>query len=379
MAASSTDVRAWLIEQGETPPQRGPIPERQRQLYAEAHPADSDDVSGADPLNIAAAGTGGTAAGEQAPRRIKGTPLIAGARERLWGPRGRPGAGGRARPGRGKHARVSLATWAEDLWGDLAYMAAPLPPVQKVLYLQAPYAGPVVESSLKGTAADAALQPIARNMQAVKAINGLVGPPVFVAGILLLGGRVQVPVVDADGTPVTDPRTGQPAMRSEFDQRTKMMFLGLRYSLLSMSSLPAQQVAAVRASADERLARSRAMDAHINWIFDMTPPPEGTSVEDEALQRLGDVIGDQAPAAGPAAGAPVDGRLVPPGTPVPPADSYPYGTPPQSPGFMYPPAPGMDAAGADPGRSLAARGAGRADLGGGGVGAAAGGGVLRVA
>jgi hypothetical protein len=335
--ASSTDVRQWLIEQGETPPARGPVTAAQRALYDEAHPdpAGADFVTGADLPDDPAAAPIGTHAGERAPRPRAGRPRGAAAlTSRLWGPAKGQGKGPRARKPAPKHARASVAGFVEDFWGDLAWMAAPLPPLQRVLQVQAPFAGVILEDTVRGTVIDNMVQPVARNVQAVKAINGTLGPPAYVLGIMLTGKRVPIPVIGPDG-PVLDPETGEQVFNVDFDARTKMMFMGLRYSLLHMGSLSEQQMKAITARADDRIARGREVDKMIAWIFGMPEPP-GDSAEEEALQHARTMARPSAAAAPGPAGPDVT-------YPPPDMSTHPY---------AYPPAPAaaMDAEGADPAR-----------------------------
>lgn len=331
MAGSSTDVRDWLIEQGHLEPgRRGPLSAAHRAIYDAEHggPGAGDaEVSGADPLGLASAAPSGTAPGERPPARSKGTPLMSAARTRLWGPGGRPKAGGRGRA-KGKHARVSLAGWAEDLVADLAWLAGGMPPIQKILMLETPYVGVVFEDAVKGTVVDNALQPVARNMQALKAVNGVLGPAVYVAGITLFGQRVEVPVMGPEG-PLRHPETGEQVTRVDFDGRTKAMFMGLRYSLMQMGNISPAQLEAVQGRTADRQARAAQVDAIIDWIFSLAPP--AVSAEDDAAQHLGDLLG--------ASGD----------TPAPPAATG-VGWPQEPGAYPYPPAPPMDAAGADPGR-----------------------------
>ena len=348
---AGTDVRAWLIEQGHEVPKRGPVPAALRELYDTEHGIepgdDAGEVSGADPLGLAGAAPRATAPGERAPARARRSPLMAGARERLWGPRGRPKAGGGRT--RGKHARVSLADFAEETWSDLAALFAPMPPVQKILTLQAPYAGVVAEGTVKGTVVDSALQPLARNLAAVKAVNGLLGPPVYVAAISLFGGRVEIPVAGPDGEPVRHPETGEILTRSDFDPRTRLMFLGLKHSLMQMAAISPDQLAAVQERAADRASRSAEVDMIIQWLFSLDPPPPGVSPEDDAAERLGGLLGG---AAGDAAAAAASSP------PSAAAAGWPGGTgwPADPATYPYPP-PGMDGTGADPGRaSLPPRG-----------------------
>ena len=282
MAASSTDVRAWAREQGhDIPSSRGPLPKHIKDAYAEAHPAPvvpgvveessfdpsmgvteadfppDDDYPG-DP----AAPTEPTAKtkGERKPRAVKPPPAKGGWRTRLFGP-AKPTAH------KAKHARTSLSDFAEETWADLAFLAQPIPPLARILDIQAPYAGVVFDDQVRGTIVDTLLQPVAQYSGMIRGLNGLVGPPVYVGLICATGARVQVttpdgkPVVDPDGNPVTD-----------FDGRTKVLFQGLRYSLLQMSKITEVNAEAITARRQESEARKMAVEVMIATIFDMPMP-----------------------------------------------------------------------------------------------------------
>jgi hypothetical protein len=292
---TTTDVREWARTQPDLAgqvPERGPLPKSMRDAYHAAHPvpgevlgdgeADYDGgVTEADfpPEPEPAA----TQAGERKPARVRGTTRKgSGLRERLWGGQPKAKAGPKAK----KRPRISLTSFVEDAWSDLAWLAAPLPPLQRVLYAQAPYAGVVLEDSVKGTVVDTVLQPVARAETAIRAVNGLAGPPVFVLGILTRGARVQV--TGPDGQPLTDDE-GQPV--TDYDTPTKLMFMGLRYCLLQMTKVTAAQLSAVQERAEDRLERGRAVDEMIAWIFGMPAPPDVAAGEEEAIRRAQQMMG----------------------------------------------------------------------------------------
>lgn len=285
MAASSTDVREWLAENPEAMqaigleevPLRGPLPKGARDVYDQAHPPATTAATEPPPPGPDA-GQDVTAAGEQPPRTRRGRKAAKSRLESFW-----KGRGGGDKPKHRKPPRSTLQDFAEDLWGDLAYFAGPVKPVQRMLLAQAPYAGVMLEDTVKGTVVDAALQPIARNAGALRAVNGIFGPPIFTAGIALTGQR--------------DVKTGEP------DARTKAMFLGLRYSLMQMSKVSGKQLAAVQEASEERIARGDQIDAFMDWLFDMRPaPPDGTgqhpdvSTEEDAIRRAQTMLGGPPPA-----------------------------------------------------------------------------------
>ena len=343
MMTATTDVREWLREQGVDVPERGPIPRAMRAQFDEAHtgPADpdaepdtvaggsdsydggvsADDFVTADlPPGQAAppAGGGKRSTRERAPRSVKGRRQAGGSVRRFWD---RSGAGS-SDPGKDNkksaRKRISLQGFVEDLYADMAWLAggAGALPLARMLQVQASYAGVIAEQQFKDTLVDTALQPVARAQGALAAINGLAGPPVFVAGIMTAGQRVQisVPAFDADGRPVPalDPQTGQPVrdpetgelmqaveIREDFDTRTKMMFVGLRYCLLQMTKVTDKAASEIISAGEQRMARGREVDEMIAWIFGMPSPGTAESRdEEEAIKRAQSLIGGTGPGAG---------------------------------------------------------------------------------
>jgi hypothetical protein len=73
---------------------------------------------------------------------------------------------------------------------------------------------------------------------------------------------------------------------TDFDARTKLMFIGLRHSLLQMTKVTGAQLEAVKERGEDRIKRGQAIDDLIAWIFNMpTRPPEQSSAEEEAIRR----------------------------------------------------------------------------------------------
>jgi hypothetical protein len=239
---------------------------------------------------------------ERKPRAVKAAPK--GLRERVFG-------GRKAKPKHAAGPRVSLSEWAEETWEDLAWLAQPVPPLAKILAIQAPYAGVVFDDQVKGTFVDAALQPVARYSGVFRALNGLAGPPAYVAMICAAGARVQA----------ADPATGQPAVHPDgspvlvYDQRTQMLFQGLRYSLLQMTKISELNAGQIRERAQASTERMRVVDQIIADLFDLPSP-----------------------------------SFSPP--PQQPARSGGGGGEPSANGYRYPDAPGMDGEGVDPGRMM---------------------------
>src|ERR1700679_1112333 len=172
MAAKTTDVRAWLREQGEHVADRGPLPDGARARFEAANgvtaAADLEDYPAADgggPETPPAA----TAAGERPPRRVRGKSQPVRGLRRFWDTSGGKGKA-RKRPARD---RQPVTGFGEGIYGQLAWSMGGVRRVQKLLYLQAPFAGTVAEANVRDTAVDGLLQPLVRGEQAFKAVNGL--------------------------------------------------------------------------------------------------------------------------------------------------------------------------------------------------------------
>jgi hypothetical protein len=285
MVAATTDVRAWLREQGHAVNARGQIPADLHALYDQAHtggppviqgeildssmgvteadfpPADDDP---ADPGDAGPAPAATVKARERKPRTVRpqSAPGTRGIRERIFG--------GKAADGKPKgktQPRVSLSDWAEETWSDLAWLAQPVPPLAKILTIQAPYAGVVFDEQVKGTPIDPVLQRAARYSGGLRVLNGLAGPPVYVGLICATGARMQ---------PV-DPGTGQPAVYPDgspvlvYDQRTQMLFQGLRYSLLQMTKIGEVNADEIRERTQASAERMAVVDQIISDLFDLAP------------------------------------------------------------------------------------------------------------
>ena len=271
--AETTDVREWLRDHqgdhGQAVPGKGRIPAHLQAVYDQAHPGTAEPpggpapsegdydqgVDGADfPAAVIADEPPENA--ERPPKRVRAArkEQAKSLRQRIWG----GGDGKPARPKK-KHPRVSLKGFAEDMFLDLAWTFQGLPPMEKILYLQAPLAGQVVEDTCKGTVADTVLQPVARVDRQFKAFEALTAP-VWVAAIMARGEKE--PVYDGSGIVV-----GQ-----DYTAGTKLMFGGLRHALLSMTRIANVDFAELREKADSLKSASGDVDAMIAWLFE-TPEP----------------------------------------------------------------------------------------------------------
>jgi hypothetical protein len=301
--ASTTDVRAWALEEGYDVKARGNLPKLVWEQYAQAHPDDEASAAGAVTEADYPAADGPGETGETRPRP-PARPAGSGIRGRVAKLFAGPGKAGR------KRARIPLDSFAENAWTDLAQVA-PWPPLKMILGMQAAYAAAVFDDTVRGTFIDPLVQPVARADQTLRAVDGLLGPPLFTAAICAAHGVE----TDEAGRPRFGP-DGWPV----WDARTKIMFAGLKYSLIQMDKIANLQVEEIEEKAAQMNARAEKADRLIEVMFGMMrrPADQGGAgdgpVPEAAVQQMGNVSRETRP------------------------------------GFLYPVPPAMDDTGADPGR-----------------------------
>jgi hypothetical protein len=170
--ATAAEIRRWAIDQGLDVPGRGPLPPHLTDAYDAWHGTDNDIDDGQD----AEPGPPPADTAERKPRSIR-TPRAASWRNRARGK-------GKARP-RAKHPRVPVDDLIAGLWRGAAGFARPLPPTSRLMKIQAPVAGAILEDVVKGTAIDRLLQPLARTTAGAEALFALAGPPIMVTALQL--------------------------------------------------------------------------------------------------------------------------------------------------------------------------------------------------
>lgn len=269
---STTDVRAWLVEHAEELdgaeiPGKGRIPKHLQAVYDAAHPGEEEaggaypEESGLDPgVGAGPAYDGGVTeadfpsgpdepvAAERRPRKVSATrkQQARSFRQRIWG-------GGDTKRPKKKHPRISLKGLIEDTWMDAAWTFQGLPPVEKILYLQAPLAGQLLEDTVRDTAVDKMLQPVARLDRQFKAFESLTAP--LWVGLIMVKGRR-----DDEGN---------------YSPETKLMFGGLRHSLLAMTRSVDIDFAGMKEKSQELKGKSAQIDEMIAWLFEMPEPSPG--------------------------------------------------------------------------------------------------------
>jgi hypothetical protein len=179
-------IRDWARAQGRPVNDRGTISQALRDDYeaAQLETAFNTEPGDDDFGDIADAGAPPADVAEKRPRSIA-TPR-ASSRSR-WG-RPKPGAKGKAKA----KPRVPLDDLIATVWRGLAGMVRPLPATSRLLKIQAPVAGAVLEPVVKGTIVDTFLQPLARTSASAEALIVLAGPPLLVAAMEMDPAKVPV-------------------------------------------------------------------------------------------------------------------------------------------------------------------------------------------
>lgn len=278
-----SDKRRWLRENGYEVSERGALSADLSAIYDSAHPGPNghDDYPegmtsldfgpdpGGDDVPEAAPppGTAADSGGEAPPKRPRAS-RPAGRNRFPW-QRGKPARGkGRAKA---KKPRVPVDEVIGGAWRMLARFAAPVPPLQRTLRVQAPVAGLLLEDSIKGTFLDGIMQPVARMQAEGKTVAALIGPPMLVTAISVHVQRAALAGID--------PNPAFMAISME----------ALRESLMIWVSVAGPKF-------EEAIAREREFEDHygqgveefIGFLFAPPVPPgdmAAASAEDEAIRR----------------------------------------------------------------------------------------------
>ena len=196
---ANQDIRRWAAGAGIDLASGGRIPTQVRKLYEERDSyyvpgvadgpdgdrdqgADPEPVEGGEPVDGMVAVRPTPPAG---PAVVVPTPPpgAAAGRRGLWRGR-RPAAAPGAADDRPKRRRMSLEKLATGAWEAVAAAMTrtdAMLPTGRMMALQAPLVGGIVEDQLKGTIADQLLQPLARGGAKGEALFSLFGPPAIVA------------------------------------------------------------------------------------------------------------------------------------------------------------------------------------------------------
>lgn len=170
--SDTQDIRLWAKEQGLNVAPKGKIPTAVMEQWQQREGANADYDTG----EVAPVSFGGDT------ERTRPAPD----RSRMWWNKQK--AKDKADVTKPAPKRVSIESVVSYGWGMGAYALAQNPrliPVARVLDMQAPVAGIVVNDVARGTVIDRALQPLARAGEKGEKASGLLGPPLLVAAITL--------------------------------------------------------------------------------------------------------------------------------------------------------------------------------------------------
>jgi hypothetical protein len=280
--ATAAEKRAWLRDNGYTPPEHGKLGADLETAFAAAHNGEppappaadypDDDFETAFAAEPGPGPDGDESFAETPPRRPKASSRSARSRGLLSRWQHKPATGGR-HPAKRKHPRVSVESLISRTWGLGARLAANMmPPVGRMLQIQSLTAGVVLDPVIRGTVVDAALQPLARFEEKGKIIGGLAGPPVIVAMMTL--HLQQCP---------RDEQTGEPQPNPVFMGLATEM---LREALYLYGDVVGPQIEAAVQQARERERAMVDIDALIAFLF--SPPPataEEAAAEEAAIRQ----------------------------------------------------------------------------------------------
>jgi len=177
---TTAEVRAWMRESGEEVGARGTISQSDRDRYEAAHAPGPDYPQGMTDADFDTSEPGPPPADEieKKPRNIA-TPKPAERFSSWRKAKAKSKPKGKAKP------RVPVDDLIAGVWRGLAGFARPLPATSRLLKIQAPVAGVILEDTVRGTVVDKWMQPLARTTKGAEAMFALLGPPIMVTAIQL--------------------------------------------------------------------------------------------------------------------------------------------------------------------------------------------------
>lgn len=236
------DIRVWAKENGWPDiSESGPLPPGARKAY---------DNRGKEPGSVTLDENGdGTVRVEEKPPQIAEPTPITKAKSFLDRAKERSQLNKAvgARRGKSTQPRSSVERLIGRGWEMLARLANPVnPPVGRVLAMQAPVAGMLLDDIVKDTVVDTVLQPIVRAEEKMELAFALIGPPLIVGAL----------TVKPEAQPVLIPL--------------------LKESLVTWLEVAGDKLEAARKKEEAFQAKyGNTIDEMINAIF-APPPEEGT-------------------------------------------------------------------------------------------------------
>jgi hypothetical protein len=250
---------------------------------------DLGDAPGLAPPGIGQAPGAGAAAAEERPQRPQRPKAARPAWP--WSARAQQPKPARPKP---KHKRLTVAPLIEDTCADLAWAARGIPPLQRLLYAEAPIMGVILDPHVKDTVADRVLQPVARNYERSKVAAALVGTPAFLMSTLATAPQPVIEV-DADGAQrvawevIQTPEGPQQVMRmTPATPQHMASMLGLRYCVKALAQLSGDAMTRVQARAAENESINGQVDDFMGWLLGVEVPPDrdATAAQDGAAAGL---------------------------------------------------------------------------------------------
>jgi len=175
-----------------------------------------------------------------------------------------------------KKPRISTEELLGSLWRGAAKLAAPLPPLQRTLRVQAPVAGALLEDAVRDTFADAILQPFARAAGAGKAVSALAGPPVLVTSGSMYMLRCEQMGIQPN-----------PVVIGVLNE-------ALRTSLMAWMDIAGPKFEeAMRHEQEFEAKYGKSVDEMIAWLFSARVNPEdeeAVAAEEDAIRRAQGIL-----------------------------------------------------------------------------------------
>jgi len=278
MAATTAEKRAWLRAQGYDVSVKGSLSDDLEAAYDAAHPSSNGDaqrVEADEDFDLSAvdfAADPPENTGETPPKKPRAsTPAGKTGSRWPWGKK--PTGKGKAKP---KHPRIPVDEVISGGWRLLARVARPVPPLERTLKVQSPVAGLLLEDTIKGTALDTVLQPIARMQAQGKVAAALAGPP-----LLVTAGTLHMQRAAAAGV---DPNPVFMGIITE----------ALRESLMLWMSVAGPKFeAALQKEREFEEHYGQDVDTMIAWIFSPPPDPRdaaAVAAEEDAIKRAQGIL-----------------------------------------------------------------------------------------
>lgn len=284
--ATASDVREWARAGGQTVSDRGRIPEWIAQAWNDEHGdnlftyPDKPTGNGSSAPDYPEGMTDDEFTSDAAPPEDTGEAKPRTVRKR--GNTTAPTGGWRARFGRdgGKKKAKKPRVGVEDLicsgWRLMARVARPMPPLQRVLKMQAPVAGALLEDAVKDTIVDTFLQPLARLQAGGKTVVALAGPPMIVTMVCLHVAQAA--------------QQGRPPSRLFMETAREM----LREALLIWMDVAGPKFEqALKREKDFEERYGATVDEAMAWIFSQPPADDdeaAQAAEEEAIRRAQGIL-----------------------------------------------------------------------------------------